>query len=338
MSADLDTNIPVKIQPTNAVREDRVFNTSKRHFTANQILLYCSTIDKEWEQFLTKFLAIGNKVKWKQEKEALQAVLYKNDEGSLSAWLIYIRMPSTFKLDDTLMISYLSVLQKSFNVGSDRVFFEYFNPQFIEWYTKYRRHSKEHANDEESLLCAARMQKFIDKDSLKKYTWLAIPVETDKHWTIIMVNILEKGIYQYDSLGHASKKSWNHNPRSWTPLCIVVKWIVGMIGEQAWYREGWSYKTVTLPLQTNASDSGVWCLIACRMLLDNLRETMLGMRHLGRVARAAFAEEWRWRIAAELIAGKVNPQKDDIPALPELHYYPCPVETQTPLSLSGIQS
>ncbi|KAL4914862.1 hypothetical protein BDW62DRAFT_213152 [Aspergillus aurantiobrunneus] len=123
----------------------------------------------------------------------------------------------------------------------------------------------------------------IGGEDLLKVKTVFIPVHNSAHWTLIVVNPVERTIEHFDSLGSLSHRH----------IEIVKTWLRGELGGR-YVDDEWTVLPSESPQQDNGSDCGVFLLSTAKAVAVNMQPLSYG---------AGDTRLLRQKIVAELMNG-----------------------------------
>ena len=125
----------------------------------------------------------------------------------------------------------------------------------------------------------------IEGNKLKHLEKVFVPVNSNSHWTLLVVSPKTRRIQYYDSLGYPGCSTQYVN--------AAKEWLQGELGQE-WNEEEWIVEEAASSRQDNGSDCGVFTITNAKMVMLKRDPTGYGPRHIPLQRR---------RIVAELIAG-----------------------------------
>ena len=125
----------------------------------------------------------------------------------------------------------------------------------------------------------------IEGNKLKNLEKVFVPVNSNSHWTLLVVSPKAKRIEYYDSLGYSGCSTQYVN--------AAKQWLQGELGQE-WNEEEWVVEEAATSQQDNGSDCGVFAVTNAKMVMLGRAPTTYGPRDIPLQRR---------RIVAELIAG-----------------------------------
>jgi Ulp1 family protease len=214
-------------------------------------------------------------------------------EALTSRTLIRDLAPNQWVSDDVLN-GYTKILKDTFNQHPVRQF-ACFNTQFLVQFNAKSEH--------------IRWQAFtngVDGLNLQSFHLIFVPVhQNGNHWSVVVIDPMKCATVQFDSLIHSRRALIAEGSAA---LGDLDRWTKMMFGPAA---EGWTYRVARNTIeQPNSSDCGICVLMTIRLLMGGRMDLI--ERKVASETMQLLAD-MRVRIAAELMAGKINPSDGEIP-------------------------
>jgi Ulp1 family protease len=123
----------------------------------------------------------------------------------------------------------------------------------------------------------------VNGDKLLDVDLLFIPVNTNYHWTLLVISGSGRALMYYDSLGGKGA----------TVIAHAKEWLKQELGS-SYNEDEWVVQDATSPRQDNGSDCGVFALTSAKLLIKKIDPLAYGPSHIPMQRR---------RIVAELLNG-----------------------------------